>query len=73
VECTHGLLDGGVGVEAVDPEEINVVCFQTLEGVIYCCEQRGTGEAFTMLDIVDGDFFFFFSRVVGREVRSEMG
>jgi hypothetical protein len=70
MECTHSLLDGGVGVEAMDPEEINVVCFQTLEGVIYCCEEGGAGEAFAMLE---RHYRLGLSRVVGREVRSGMG
>ena len=48
VESAHGLLDGRVLVEAVDPEEIDVVRFQALERVIYRGKKCLPREAFSL-------------------------
>lgn len=45
VESAHGLFDGGVGVEAVDLEEVHVVQVHALEGGVDGFEDGGAGEA----------------------------
>lgn len=40
----HGLFNRGVGIETMDPEDVNVVGFQAFEGLVHVGEDGGSRE-----------------------------